>query len=142
MYCFNLQKLNYDFLKEHVYISHSVKFFAESKHNIVYSENSFYDYRNSFNTKTNVKKRLLMFLDKRTSVHAYMLKAVWKDSLWPWLMEVSRLSSGLQTKGSLVWFQIKVHDWVVASSRCGRGNHTLSFSSSLSPSLPLSLRNK
>ena len=59
----------------------------------------------------------------------------------PWLVWLSGLSAGLQTKGSLVRFPVRAHAWIVgqAPSRgLVRGNHKSVFLS-LSPSLPLSL---
>ena len=55
----------------------------------------------------------------------------------PWLVWLSGLSAGLQTKGSLDRFPVRAHAWVVGQvpSRGGaRGNHTLMFLS-----LPFSL---
>ena len=57
-------------------------------------------------------------------------------------MWLSGLSTGLWTKGSLVWFPVRAHVWVagqVPSRGCTRGNHTLMLLS-LSPSLPLCLK--
>ena len=48
----------------------------------------------------------------------------------PWLVWLSGLSANLQTKGSLVQFPVRAHDWVavrVPSCGCKRGNHTLVF---------------
>ena len=48
----------------------------------------------------------------------------------PWLVQLSGLNAGLQTKGSLVWFPVRACVWVVGrvpSRGCGRGNHTLIF---------------
>ena len=50
---------------------------------------------------------------------------------------LSGLSAGLQTRGSLVWFPVRAHSWVVGPVPSGgraRGNHTLMFPS-FSPSL-------
>ena len=62
----------------------------------------------------------------------------------PWLVWLSGLSAGLQTKGSLVPFPVRAHAQVegqVPSNGCVRGNHTLMFLSLfLLPSLPLSLK--
>ena len=59
-------------------------------------------------------------------------------------MWLSGLSTGRQTKGSLVQFPVKAHAWVagqVPSGRHVRCNHTLmSLSLSLPPSLPLCLK--
>ena len=53
------------------------------------------------------------------------------SSKWqPRLVWLSGLSAALQTKGSLVWFPVRSHAWVVCpvSSRGHvRGNHTLMF---------------
>ena len=55
-----------------------------------------------------------------------------------WLVWLSGLSAGLQTKGLLVQFPVRAHAWVVGqvpSRGHGRGNRTLiflSFPSSLS----------
>ena len=59
-----------------------------------------------------------------------------------WLVYLSGLSAGLQTKGSLVWFPVRAHAWVlgqVPSRGCTRESHTLMFLS-LSPSLLFSLK--
>ena len=48
----------------------------------------------------------------------------------PWLVWLSGLTVGLQTKGSLVRFPVRAHAWVagqVPSRGCMRGNHTLMF---------------
>ena len=56
--------------------------------------------------------------------------------------KISGLSAGLQTKGSPVPFPVRAHAWVVGQvpSRGALGGATTHqrFSSSLSPSLPLS----
>ena len=60
----------------------------------------------------------------------------------PWLVWLSELNTGLQTKGSLVWFPVRVQAWVVGQvprRRSTRGNHTLMF---LSLSLPSPLPKK
>ena len=59
-------------------------------------------------------------------------------TVWPWLVWLSRLSTGLQTKGLPVCFSVRAHIWVggqVPSWGCTRGNHTLMFLS-LSFSFP------
>ena len=63
----------------------------------------------------------------------------------PWLVWLSRLDAGLQTKGLQVCFPVRAHTWVagqVPSRGRVRGNHTLMFlsvSSFLpSPSLKIS----
>ena len=56
----------------------------------------------------------------------------------PWVVLLSGLSTNLQTKGSLVWFPLRAHVWVVGqvpSRGRVRGSHTLLF---LSLSLSLS----
>ena len=48
----------------------------------------------------------------------------------PWLMWLSGLSTGLQTKGLPVQFPVKAHAWVVGqvpSRGYVRGNHTVMF---------------
>ena len=58
--------------------------------------------------------------------------------MWPWLVWLSGLRAGLQTKGSPVQFPVRAHAWVAGqgpSGGCGRGNHTLIFLS-FSFSLP------
>lgn len=53
--------------------------FAESRHNMVQSKNYLYDYRNTFNTKMDVKNHKVivsMFLDERGNVSVYMLIAI------------------------------------------------------------------
>ena len=61
----------------------------------------------------------------------------------PWLVWLSGLSAGLQTKGSLVPFPVRAHAWVggqvCRGSVWGATTHWC-FSPSLSPSLPLSLK--
>ena len=55
-----------------------------------------------------------------------------------WLVWLSGLSAGLQTKGSLVEFPIRTHSWIadqVPSTGHMRSNHTLTFPS-LSFSFP------
>ena len=50
--------------------------------------------------------------------------------LWPWLLWLSGLSAGLQTKGLLIRFLARAHAWVaghVLSRGCMRSNHTLMF---------------
>ena len=62
-----------------------------------------------------------------------------KEKLW--LVWLSGLSGSLQTKGLLVRFPVRAHDWVAGQVPRGgrmRGNHTLMFLF-LSPSLPHSL---
>ena len=65
-----------------------------------------------------------------------------------WLLWLSGLSTGLWFKGSLVWFPVRAHAWVVGqvSSRgCVRGNWCFSYTSMflcLSFSLPSSLYKK
>ena len=57
----------------------------------------------------------------------------------PWLVWLSGLGAGLQTKRSLVRFPVRAHAWVVnqvpSRGHDARGNHTLMFLS-LSFSLP------
>ena len=56
----------------------------------------------------------------------------------PWLVWLSGLSAGLQTKGLLVWFPVRAHAWAadqVPSVGPMRDNHTLMFLS-LSFSFP------
>ena len=53
-----------------------------------------------------------------------------KEKAEPWLVWLSGLSASLQTKGSLVRSQVRVHAWIVGqvlSWGCMRGNHTLMF---------------
>ena len=60
----------------------------------------------------------------------------------PWLMWLSGLSTGLQTKGSLVQFPVRVHAWVVGqvpNRGRVRGKHALMLLS-LSFSLPSPLK--
>ena len=55
----------------------------------------------------------------------------------PWLIWLSGLSTVLWTKGSLVRFPVRAHAWVVGQvpgRGCSRGDHTLVFPPSLSPS--------
>ena len=61
-----------------------------------------------------------------------------KSNIQPWLVWLSGLSAGLQTKGSLVRFLGRAHAWVAGQILGGvrsRGDHTLTFLS-LSFSLP------
>ena len=54
-----------------------------------------------------------------------------KNYKWrPWMVWLSGLSAGLQTKGLLVPFPVRAHAWVmgqVPSGRHVRGNYTLMF---------------
>ena len=64
-----------------------------------------------------------------------------KKNLQAWLVWLSELSAGLQTKGSVVRFPIRAHAWVagqVPSRGRMRGNHSLMLLP-LSFSLPSSL---
>ena len=59
----------------------------------------------------------------------------------PWLLWLRGLSTGLQTKGSLVRFSVRACAWVVGQAlRKGhmKGNHIWCFSPSLFPSFLLS----
>ena len=54
----------------------------------------------------------------------------------PWLMWLSGLSAGLQTKGLLVQFPVRAHAWIagqVPSRGRVRVNHTLMFLSLFLP---------
>ena len=65
-------------------------------------------------------------------------------NILPWLVWLSGLSAGLQTKGLPVRFPVGAHTWVagqVPSRGCVRGNHILMFLS-LSFSLPFPLSKK
>ena len=67
-----------------------------------------------------------------------------KRNVWPWLVWLSGLSTGLWTKGSPVQFPVRAHAWVVGqipSWECVKGNHTLMFLS-LSFSVPSLLSKK
>ena len=71
----------------------------------------------------------------------FLIKVFKKNTTLPWLVWLSGLSTGLQTKGWLVQFTVRAHAWVVGqvlSRGRMRGNHTLVFLS-LSFSLPFSL---
>ena len=62
----------------------------------------------------------------------------------PWLVWLSGLSAGLQTKGSLVRFPLRAHAWIVGqvpSRGHARGSHTLMFLT-LSFSFPFPLSKK
>ena len=62
----------------------------------------------------------------------------------PWLVWLSGLSTGLQTKGTPVQFPVRAHSWVVdqvPSRGCVRGNHTSMFLS-LSFSIPFPFSKK
>ena len=67
------------------------------------------------------------------------LKMLFKKSLYSVLADVAQwIEPRLQTKGSLVWFPVRAHAWVVVQVPSGGhmwGNHTLMFLS-LSFSLP------
>ena len=71
-----------------------------------------------------------------------------KKELSPWLVWLSRLSTGLWTEMSLVGFLVRAHAWVagqVPNWGRARGNWStchshINVSLSLSPSLPLSLK--
>ena len=56
--------------------------------------------------------------------------------VWPWLVWLSGLSAGLQTKGSSVHFPIRARAWVadqVPNWECVRDNYTLMFLSLVLP---------
>ena len=55
----------------------------------------------------------------------------------PWLVWLSGLSAGLQTKGSLVQLPVRVHAWVAGQVPSGGINW---MKIALSPSYPLSLK--
>ena len=60
-----------------------------------------------------------------------------------WLVWLSCLSTGLCTKGSLVWVPVREHAWVADRSPVGGAQEAIThwcFSPSLSPFLPLSLK--
>ena len=70
--------------------------------------------------------------------HHYSLGIYHLNPQLAWLVWLSGLSTGVQTKGSLVRFPVRAHAWVagqVCSRGHARGNHTLMFLS-LSFSLP------
>ena len=59
-----------------------------------------------------------------------LMSTMFQEPLPPWLVQLSGLSAGLQTKGSLVQFPVRAQAWVVGevpSRGCMRGNHTLMF---------------
>ena len=65
-----------------------------------------------------------------------------KYLVWPWLVYLSGLSTGLRTKGLLVRFPVRAHAWVADQVPGGggvRSNHTLMFLS-LSFSFPSPLK--
>ena len=70
----------------------------------------------------------------------------YKNTSYTWLVWLSGLSAGLQTKGLPVRFPVRAHAWVVGqvpSRGHMRGNHTLMFLSlSFSLPSPLSKINK
>ena len=100
---------------------------------------------NSGNRDGSATAILLIFLRMMVAkTFLYTLQFI-RSTFVPWLVWLSGLSVGLQTKGSPVRFQVRAHAWVVgqfSSRECLSGNHTGCFSSSLSPSLFLSLRSK
>ena len=60
--------------------------------------------------------------------------------MWPWLVWLSGLRAGLQTKGFPVRFPVRAHVWVVGqvpSREYLRSNHTLMFLFSFSLPSPL-----
>ena len=86
----------------------------------------------------------MKFMGKSTPMLALLLGPAVKNKLYqPWLVWLSGLSAGLQTKGLPVRFPVRAHAWVagqVPSRGRMRGNHTSMFLPSRSPSLPLSLK--
>ena len=73
----------------------------------------------------------------------HCLQHIRNSNKMPWLVWLSGLSPGQWTKGSLVQFPVRADAWAVGqvpSKGPMRGNHTICFSPSLSPSLPLFLK--
>ena len=71
------------------------------------------------------------------------MKSEIKKHIQPWLVWLSRVSASLGTKGSLVRFPVRAHDWVagqVPSRELMRGNHTLMFLSLSFSLFPFSLK--
>ena len=67
-------------------------------------------------------------------------EGVLNNGISPWLVWLSELSAGLQTKGSPIQFPVRAHAWVegqVPSRGCLRGNHTVMFLSLSFSLLPL-----
>ena len=72
-----------------------------------------------------------------TNLHSYILSVPLygfsypnKKRVKPWLVWLSELSTGLQTKGSLVQSPLRAHAWFasqVPGRGRARGNHTLMF---------------
>ena len=79
------------------------------------------------------------------NLHDYLVNKENNINIELWLVWLSGLSAGLQTKALLVQFPVRAHAWVagqVPSRGCSRGSHTLMFLSLSFPPLPLSLKNK
>ena len=58
-----------------------------------------------------------------------------------WMVWLSGLSSGLQSKGSLVWFSVRAHAWVSGQvPSAGAHERQPHIDVFLSPSLPLSVK--
>ena len=101
------------------------------------SEMSFKTYRNINNIKCILKSSIMT---RHKFITPYKSE-VGSDKIAAWLVWLSGLSVGLQTRGSPVWFHVRAHAWVAGqgpSIGCVRGNQALMFSLALSPSLPLS----
>ena len=81
---------------------------------------------------------------KPQTFHLRSKKLFFKNTIWlPWLVWLIGLSTCLWNNDSWVQFPVRAQAWVVGhvpSRGYSRGNHTLMFLSSLSPSLPLSLK--
>ena len=70
------------------------------------------------------------FLLKVVEITAFRQCVTKRISLQPWLLWLSGLRAGLQTKGSQVWFPVRAHAWVagqVPRREHAKGNHTLMF---------------
>ena len=59
----------------------------------------------------NIKLEILERLRHRLSIRDFKMY-----TLQPWLVWLSGLSTGLRTKGSLVWFPVRAHAWVVGQA--------------------------
>ena len=72
---------------------------------------------------------IMFYINFPASILEYFCDVL-KNCFSPWLVWLSGLSAGLQTKGSLVQFPVRAHAWVVGQVPSGghvRGNHTLMF---------------
>ena len=67
----------------------------------------------------------------RKGIKEQILEYLKENKVWPWLVWLSGLNAGLQTKRSPIRFPVRAHAWVVGqvpSWGCARGNQLMFLS--------------